>query len=100
MRMGGFATTDEGVELIDAMYETGIDQEVERTVNGRWRCFVALFSQLRQDLVGTNRFVRSPHDLQHPSADRSQVQSALLTKVGGRIESVRDAALVVMGRDV
>ena len=100
MRLGGFATADEGVERIDAMHETGIDQEVERTVDGRRSRLVSLFGEFRQDLVGAYRFVRSPHDLEHPSAYRSQVESALLAKVGGRVESVLYAALVVVRRDV
>ena len=100
MRLAGFAAADEGIERIDAMHETGIDQEVERTVD-RWRSrLVSLFGEFRQDLVGAYRLVRAPHDLKHPSADRRQVESALLTKVGGRVESVLDAALVVVRRDV
>ena len=100
MRLGGFATADERIERIDAMHETGIDQEVERTVDGRRSRFVSLFGEFRQDLVGAYRFVRSPHDLKHPSANRRQIESASLTKIRSGVESLLDAALVVMVRDV
>jgi len=43
--------------------------------------------------------VRAPDDFEYASADRRQIQAALLTEAGGGIERMLDAALMVVRRD-
>ncbi len=75
VRMLGMATTDKGVERSDAVHETVFQKEVQRAVH-RWRrrATAILFAQHRQDVVGAQRFVALPHQLQYPAAQRRQAQ--------------------------
>ncbi len=75
VRMLGMATTDKSVERSDTVHETVFQKEVQRAVH-RWRrrATAILFAQHRQDVVGAQRFVALPHQLQYPAAQRRQAQ--------------------------
>lgn len=75
VRVLGMATADEGVQRSDAVHETVFQKEVQRAVH-RWRrrAPAILFAEHRQDVVGAQRFVALPYQLQHPAAQRRQAQ--------------------------
>jgi len=81
------------------MHKPRIDQEIERTIDGWWCGLIPLFGEFREDLIRADRFVRAPDDFEYASADRRQIQAALLTEAGGGIERMLDAALMVVRRD-
>jgi len=65
-----FAAAHKGIERGDAMNEARVLQEVEGAVDGGRRGLFALLPQQGQQLVGLDRFMAAPYELQHPAAER------------------------------
>ena len=83
------------------MYQTQIEQKIERTIDGR-RCRVKAFlRQSWQQVVGSNRFVIGPHQLQYALANRSQSNTFFLTQIARTADGgIYAGMMIVMLVDV
>jgi hypothetical protein len=76
VRVLGVAAADEGVERGDAVHQAVFQQEVQRAVHGRRRRAAAvLLAEHGEDVVGAQRLVALPHQLQHAAAQGGQAQA-------------------------
>ena len=82
------------------MDDSGIDKEFEGAIDGGWRGLVAFLGELREDIVGADRLVGPPDDLQHPSPHWRQVESAPRTDLGCRADRLVYACGMIMGAGV
>ena len=87
--------------LAGAMFAAGslgaFEQELERPVDGRRLRAHAGEPQRVEDLVGADRCMSAPDQLQHPPSDIRQLRAALLAKRGCPVQRIGDAMLMVVG---
>jgi hypothetical protein len=67
--------TDEGVKGLDAVHEPGPNEKIQRPVNCRWRRFLAITTQFIEYVIGLDRLVPTPDDLEYPVSDAGQTQT-------------------------
>ena len=94
----GAVTSQERIQRIQAMYESGLLQELQGAVNGGRGGFLTVFSQLRENLIGADRLVLPPHDLKDTPSQRGQVDLLRCTYLFGRRDRPLNTARVVMWR--
>ena len=78
------------------MHEAGIDQELERAIDGGRCRLVALLGELGEDVVGADRLVGSPDDLEYAATDRREVQAAARTHLGSVAYRFFDTGAVIV----
>ena len=66
MRRLGCLAADEGVEALDTMHQPLGHQEVERAVDRGWGDGAPLAAEQLQQLIGADRCVAAPDELEHP----------------------------------
>ncbi len=67
--------TDKGVEGLDAVHESGLNEKIQRSVNCRRCRFLAITTQFIEYVVGLDRLVPAPDDLEYPVPDAGQTQT-------------------------
>lgn len=87
---------NECVEGIQAMDQVGLDQEIQRPIDCRWRHFAASTIQAIKDIVRTNRLVTVPDQLQYPPALFREAKPALTADLYGRRYGLCHAVLVIV----
>ncbi len=78
------------------MDQVGLDQEIQRPIDCRWRHFAASTIQAIKDIVRTNRLVTVPDQLQYPPALFREAKPALTADFYGRRYSLCHAVLVIV----
>jgi len=96
VRMPRRVAAEEGVQGVDAMHQPRLHQELEGAIHRGRRGLVALLGELGQDLVGADRLVGAPDDLQHALADRREVEPAARADLDRRGHGPVDAGAVVV----
>ena len=79
------------------MYQTQFQQKIERAIDGRRGRVEPVLCQLRQQLVGTGRFVVRPYQLKHTAPYRGQPGTAFFTEATCCGHSSIDAVAMIMG---
>jgi hypothetical protein len=93
-------TTQERVQGIEAMDESGVLEEFQGAVNGGWGGFFAVFRELGQDFIGTDRLVLAPDDLKDAPSQRGQVDLPRCAHLLGRHDRALNTLRVVMRRSL
>jgi hypothetical protein len=93
-------TTQERVQGIEAMDESGVLEEFQGAVNGGWGGFFAVFRELGQDFVGPDGLVLTPDDLKDTPSQRGQVYLPRCAHLFRRRDRALNAARVVMRRSL
>lgn len=88
---------DEGIQAFDPVDQTLFHQELERSIDRRWRGRFITFPKVVQDRVSADRPVAVPNQFQDPAAERGQPGPTLSTNRFGQTQCIRDAAGVVVG---
>jgi hypothetical protein len=96
----GAITSQERIQCIETMYETGFLQELQGSVDRGWSGFLAILGQFRQDLVGADRLVLAPHNLKDAPSQRSQVDPLRCAYLFGRRDRALNASRMVMRRSL
>ena len=87
---------DESVEAVDAVDQALLHQELQRAVDGGRLRRAGPVAEGRQQVVGLDRAVAAPDQLQHPAAQRGEPGAAPAAQVFGAGERVLDAALMLV----
>ncbi len=90
------AAPDEGVQRLDPVDQLMIAQEIQRPVDGGGRYPVAFATQPVENVVGADRTMAGPDQLQHPAAQRRQTQTFRAAFALRRVERIRDAGDVIV----
>ena len=69
-------TTDKGIEGLDAVYESGLNEKIQRPVDCRRRRLLTIATQFIEYVVGLDRLVPTPDDLKYPVSDAGQTQTS------------------------
>jgi hypothetical protein len=93
-------TTQERVQGIEAMDESGVLEEFQGAVNGGRGGFFAVFRELGQDFVGPDGLVLTPDDLKDTPSQRGQVYLPRCAHLFRRRDRALNAARVVMRRSL
>ena len=96
----GAIATQEGIQRIETMYEPGFLKEFQGAVNSGWGGLFAILRQLGQDLIGPDRLMLAPHDLENAPTQRGQVHLPRRAHFLGRRDRALNAARVVMRRSL
>ncbi len=97
VHMPGMAAADKGVERGDAVHQAVFQEEIQRPVDGGRRGTAAVFlAQHAEDVVGAQRPVALPDQLQHTLAQGSQAQPLLQAELLGLLKRVADTMAMVM----
>lgn len=96
----GAVTAQEGIQCIETMHESGFLEELQCPVNSGRSGLFTILGQLGQDLVGPDRLVLAPDDLEDAPSQWSQVHLLRCTDPFGRRDRALDAARVVMRRSL
>ena len=98
MAVVGLRAADEGVEAVDSMDQALGHQELEGAVH-RWRLRRAhRIAERREQIIGLDRPMAAPDQLQHPAPQRGEPNAALSAHVIGAGERVLDTGLVARAR--
>ncbi len=81
MTTGGIRAPNVRIERIKSVYQSGLDQEFERPVHGRWRGRFGLLPKSIKNIVGADRLVAVPDEFQNSPSDRSEAQALLNTEL-------------------
>jgi zinc transport system substrate-binding protein len=88
---------DEGVERGNAVDQAVFQEKIQRTVDRRRRrATTVFFAQHGEDVIGAQRLVALPDQLQHPFAQGGQAQTLARTDALRFGQGVTDAAGMVM----
>ncbi len=87
---------DEGIQGVEPVDKVGLDQEIQRTVDGRRRDLAAGLVQLVEDVVSADGLVAGPDQFQHPAALPRESQPPLATDLHGRGDGLRHAMVVIV----
>ena len=98
MDIFGPVATQEGVERIQPMHEAGFLQELKRSVHRLRGPSAAVLRKLGENLVGADRLVLPPYNLENSLADLGEIELPDRADSLGRCDRLRDAARVVVGR--
>src|SRR5690606_20989692 len=92
------AAADEGVERSDAMDQAVLQQEIQRPVHrGRRSAAAILLAQYGQDVIGAQRLVALPDQLQHALAQCGEAHALARAERIGLGQRAADAMVVVVG---
>jgi hypothetical protein len=89
-------TTQERVQRVEAMDESGVLEKFQGAVNSGWGGFFAVFRELGQDFIGTDGLVLTPDDLKDAPSQRGQVYLPRCAHFLSRRDRALNAARVVM----
>ena len=78
------------------MHEIGIDQEIERTIDGGRRGFFTVPFQAVENIVSTDRFMTVPDQAQDLLTQRGKSQATFATQFFGRFQRLRYADAVIV----
>jgi hypothetical protein len=96
----GAIATQERIQRVETMHESGFLKELQGSVNrGRGGLF-AILRQFRQDLIGADRLVLAPDDLENAPSQRGQVYLPRCAYPFGRRDRALNASRVVMRRSL
>jgi len=87
---------NERVEGIQTMDQVGLDQEIQRAVDCRWRHFAASTIQAIKDIVRTDRLVTVPDQLEYPPTLFREAKPALTADSYGSRYGLCHAVLVIV----
>jgi hypothetical protein len=90
----------ERVQRVEPMHEPGFLKEFQGSVNGRRGGLIAILGQLRQNLIGADRLVLAPHDLENASSQRGQVDPPRCAHLFSRRDRALNASRVVVRRSL
>jgi hypothetical protein len=76
MRAAWQRTTDEGVQRIQSMHEPGVDQKLQRSIDGRWRGATPFLGEPLENVVGADGSMTIPDETKHAAAERCKPQTA------------------------
>ena len=95
----GMVASDERIDRFQFMHEAIGHQEIQRAIDGgrRIRTHAFLLTHPFQQLVGLDRLAGLGDQRQHPRADRSQAQAALLAGMLHRRHEAAGIVDVMMG---
>ena len=96
----GSITTQERIQGVETMYESGFLKEFESSVNSGRGGLFAILGQFRQDLIGADGLVLAPDDLENAPSQRGQVYLPRCTHLFGRRNRALNASRVVMRRSL
>jgi hypothetical protein len=72
-----------GVAAGKAVHQTLLQQEIQRTVNCRWRCRTTAVAQFVEQLIGTDRLIGTTHQFQHQATQFGETLITLGAQVFG-----------------
>ena len=87
---------DEGVEALDAMDQTVLQEKFQGPVDGGRRGAPAFALEHVEDVVGPHRFVTAPHQFQYPFAQLRKTDTAMATDFTSLRDRGLDAGFVVV----
>jgi hypothetical protein len=96
----GAIATQERIQRVETMDEAGFLKELQGSVNSGRGGFFAILRQFRQDLIGADRLVLAPDDLENAPSQRSQVYLPRCAYPFGRRDRALNASRVVMRRSL
>ena len=96
MHVSGIGTTDEGIQRIEPVHEAGLDQEIQCPVHCRRRRLAVGLAQAAEDVVGADRPVAVPDDLEYASPERGEAQAAIAAQPFCRAQRCVDAVVVIV----
>ena len=90
--------TDEGVQGRNPVHQPLLQEKVQRAVD-RWRrrSSAILPRQGIENVVGAERLVAGPDQLQHPLAQRGEAHTGPLAQLLGGLQRITDTFAVVVG---
>jgi hypothetical protein len=74
---GRIRATDIRIERIESVHQSGLNQKVERSVDGRRRSRPGVLAKACKNGVRTDRLVAVPDQLEDPSSDGSKAQASI-----------------------
>jgi hypothetical protein len=96
----GAIATQERIQRIETMYESGFLKKFQGSVNSGRGGLFAVLRQFRQDLIGTDGLVLAPDDLENAPSQRGQVYLPRCAHPFGRRNRPLNASRVVMRRSL
>jgi hypothetical protein len=89
-------TANEGIERIDSMNESRLQQELQGAIDSRGsECTFALFQQ-SEYVIRANRSVPLPNELEDPAANGGQLQLTFLADSFGHAQRAGHAPLMIV----
>jgi hypothetical protein len=92
--------TQERIQRVETMHESGFLKELQGSVNGRRGGLFAILGQFRQDLIGADRLVLAPDNLENAPSQRGQVYLPRCAYLFRRRDRALNASRVVMRRSL
>jgi hypothetical protein len=96
----GAIATQERIQRVETMHESGFLKELQGSVNSGRGGLFAILGQFRQDLIGADRLVLAPDDLENAPSQRGQVYLLRCAHLFGRRDRALNASRVVMRRSL
>ena len=96
----GAIATQERIQCVETMHEPCFPQEFQGAVNSGRGGLFAILGQFGQDLIGTDRLVLAPDDLENAPSQRGQVYLPRCAHSLGRRNRALNASCVVMRRSL
>jgi hypothetical protein len=96
----GAITTQERIQRVETMHESGFLEELQGSVNSGRGGLFPILGQFCQDLIGPDRLMLAPHDLENAPTQRGQVHLPRRAHFLGRRDRPLNAARVVMRRSL
>jgi hypothetical protein len=96
----GAIAPQERIQRVEAMHESGFLQELESPVNRGWSGLFAILRQFREDLIGADRLVLAPDNLENAPSQRGQVHLPRCAHLLGRRDRALNASRVVVRRSL
>jgi hypothetical protein len=98
MTIFGSVASQEGIERVESMHEAGLLKKLERPVDCL-RCRIAtILRELGENIVGADRFVLPPYNLEDSPANWREIDSPSGTDPLSRRDGALDAPSVIVGR--
>jgi len=76
--------------------KVGLNKELKRPVNGRWRGTSAILFEAIKNIVGADRFVAVPDQLKNPFPLSGEPQTTITADQLRVLQSLLNTAIVVM----
>jgi hypothetical protein len=96
----GSIATQERIQRVETMHEPGFLKELQGSVNSGRGGLFAILGQFRQDLIGADRLMLAPDDLENAPSQRGQVYLPRCAHLFGRRDRALNASRVVMRRSL
>jgi hypothetical protein len=96
----GAIATEERIQCVETMHEPGFLKEFQGSINRGRGGLLAILGQFRQDLIGADRLVLAPDDLENAPPQRGQVYLPRCAHLFGRRDRALNASRVVMRRSL